>query len=109
MRRRLTRRQKNKRNKQIIMVSTICLLIVMGVGYAAFQTNLSIIAKGNIKEKSRVIQAWGQTSQTDFHSNFYKQNIVSATFLDNNNVCPFRSKVLFKGFTMTSWYFNVSS
>ena len=51
MRRRLTRRQKNKRNKQIIMVSTICLLIVMGVGYAAFQTNLSIIAKGNIKEK----------------------------------------------------------
>lgn len=51
MRRRLTRRQKNKRNKQIIMVSTICLLIVMGVGYAAFSTQLSLKAKGNIKEK----------------------------------------------------------
>ena len=51
MRRRLTRRKKNKRNKQIIMVSTICLLVVMGVGYAAFSTQLSLKAKGNIKEK----------------------------------------------------------
>ena len=51
MRRRLTRREKNKRNKQVIMVPTICLLIIMGVGYAAFQTNLSITAKGNIKGK----------------------------------------------------------
>ena len=25
-------------------------------------------------------------SQTDFHSDYYKQNIVSATFMDNNNV-----------------------
>ena len=49
MRRRLTRREKNKRNKQIIMVSSICLLVVMVSGYAAFQTNLSITAKGNIK------------------------------------------------------------
>ena len=84
--RRLTRRQKNKRKKQIIMISTICLLFVMVVGYAAFQTNLSITAKGNIKEKSRVIQAWKSTDQTDFHSDFYKQNIISATFLNNNNV-----------------------
>lgn len=52
MRRRLTRRQKNKRNKQIIMVSTICLLVVMGVGYAAFSTQLSLKAKGNILKKA---------------------------------------------------------
>ena len=58
----------------------------MCVGYAAFSTNLSLKAKGNIKEKTRVIQAWNDTSQTDFHSNFYKQNIVSVTFLDNNNI-----------------------
>ena len=31
------------------MFSTICLLVVMGVGYAAFQTNLTLKAKGNIK------------------------------------------------------------
>ena len=43
-------------------------------------------ARGNIKEKSRVIQSWDENSQTDFHSDFYRENIVSATFLDNNNV-----------------------
>lgn len=62
------------------------MLLLITVGYAAFQTNLSITAKGNVKEKSRVIQAWKETSQTDFHSDFYKQNIVSASFLDNADV-----------------------
>ena len=56
MRRRLTRREKNKRSKQIIMVSTICLLVVMVSGYAAFQTNLTLKAKGNIKEKIFTIE-----------------------------------------------------
>ena len=51
MQRRLTRREKNKRNKQIIMVSTVCILFIMVVGYAAFQTNLTLKAKGNIKSK----------------------------------------------------------
>lgn len=80
------RRHKNKKHQKVLIIGSLALLLFLCVGYAAFQTNLSITAKGNIKEKSRVIQAWGQTSQTDFHSNFYKQNIVSATFLDNNNV-----------------------
>ena len=61
-------------------------MLFLCVGYAAFSTNLSITAKGNIKEKSRVIQSWEETSQTDFHSYFYKESIVSATFLDNNAV-----------------------
>ena len=42
--------------------------------------------RGNIIEGPRVIQAWDENSQTDFHSDYYKQNIVSATFVDNNNV-----------------------
>ena len=86
MRKRLIRRKKYKKQKKIILVSTFCLLVIMGIGYAAFQTNLKIIAKGNIKEKSRVIQSWSSTDQTDFHSDFYKENIVSAIFVDNNNV-----------------------
>ena len=86
MRRRLTRKIKNKRKKQIVIIFTICLLLVMGSGYAAFSTNLSITAKGNIKEKTRVIQYWDYNFSTDFHSDFYKENIVSVTFLDNNNV-----------------------
>ncbi len=51
MRRRLTRNTKNKRKNQIIILSTICLLLILTVGYAAFDTNLNITAKGNIKAK----------------------------------------------------------
>lgn len=52
MRRRgLTRREKRSRRKKAIIVSTLCLLFVMTAGYAAFQTNLSITAKGNIIKK----------------------------------------------------------
>ena len=55
-------------------------------GLRAFQPNFNIIAKGNIAQKSRVVQSWRSTDKTDFHFGYYKENIVSATFLDNNNV-----------------------
>ena len=84
--RRLTRREKRSRRKKAIIISTLCLLFVMTAGYAAFQTNLSITAKGNIKEPSRVIQSWEQYSNEDFHTDYYRENIVSATFLDTNQV-----------------------
>ena len=77
---------RRKKQKRIIIIASLSLILFLYVGYAAFSTNLNITAKGNIKEKSRLIQSWGQNSQTDFHSDFYKQNIVSVTFLDNNNV-----------------------
>ena len=83
---RKTRRYKNKRKKKIIIISTLCLLFFMVAGYAAFETNLNITAKGNIADRSRVIQSWTATSQEDFHSDYYRENIVSATFLDNARV-----------------------
>lgn len=82
----MSRSRKRKRKNKIIIISSVLIIVTMLTGYAAFQTNLSITAKGNIKEKSRVIQSWDENSQTDFHSDFYKQNIVSVTFLDNANV-----------------------
>ena len=85
MKNRKTRRHK-QRQKKIIIVSCLSLLLFLCAGYAAFSTNLNIKAKGNIKEQTRVIQSWSSTDQTDFHSDFYKENIVSATFVDNNNV-----------------------
>ena len=51
MRKRWTRKAKNKRNKQIIMCSLIGLMFLMVCGYAAFSTNLSLKAKGNIVKK----------------------------------------------------------
>ena len=85
-RRRLTRREKRSKRKKAVIVSTLCLLFVMTAGYAAFQTNLSITAKGNIKEPSRVIQSWNQYSNEDFHTDYYRENIVSVFFLDTNQV-----------------------
>ena len=84
-RRRRTRRQL-KKQKKIIAISLIGFLFIMVGGYSAFQTNLNITAKGNIKEKSRVIQSWGQYSNEDFHTDYYRENIVSATFLDDARV-----------------------
>ena len=81
-----TGRYRRNKQKKILIIGSLSLLLFLCVGYAAFSTNLSIIAKGNIKEETRVIQSWSSTDQTDFHSDFYKQNIVSVIFLDNNNV-----------------------
>ena len=44
------RRRKRKQNKVIIILS-LSLLMIITVGYAAFNTNLSLKAKGNIKTK----------------------------------------------------------
>ena len=85
MKYRKTRRQ-IKKQKKILIIGSLSLLLFLCVGYAAFSTNLSITAKGNIKEKTRIIQSWGDNSQTDFHSDFYRENIISVTFSDNNNV-----------------------
>ena len=84
--RRLTRKERRSKQKKVVIMSVLCLLFVMTAGYAAFQTNLSITAKGNIKEQSKVIQSWSNTSNEDFHTDYYKENIVSVTFLDNNKV-----------------------
>ena len=44
------RRRQLKKQKQIIIIGSLSLLLCLCVGYAAFSTNLSITAKGNIKE-----------------------------------------------------------
>jgi len=96
MRRRLTRRQKNKRNKQIIMVSTICLLIVMGVGYAAFSTQLSLKAKGNILKKAITPEKLKE-SVVDSGDGLYKDIYESGKYTykgaDPNNYITFNNEI----------------
>ena len=50
MRRRVGRRER-KKQKKILIIGSLSLLLFLCVGYAAFSTNLSITAKGNIKSK----------------------------------------------------------
>ncbi len=81
-------RRRKRKNKQMkfIMITSLSLLFILAVGYAAFSTNLNITAKGNILEKSRVIKSWSDSSDEDFHTDFYRENIITATFLDTNKV-----------------------
>ena len=79
-------RHRRKKQKKKLIIGSLSILLFLCVGYAAFSTNLNIKAKGNVKEQTRIIQAWDENSQTDFHSDFYKDHVVSVTFLDNNNI-----------------------
>ena len=45
------RRRTRKKQRKIIVLTSIVLLFVLTTGYAAFQTNLNITAKGNIIDK----------------------------------------------------------
>ena len=53
MKRRLHR--KDKKQKKIIISLSVFLVLFLSVGYAAFQTNISLKAKGNVKEKPSII------------------------------------------------------
>ena len=56
--------------------------LFLATGYSTFQTNISLKVKGNVKEKSGIIRSWTSDSVDDFHNSQYRENIVSATFLD---------------------------
>ena len=43
-------RKQMKKQKHIIIISSLCLLLCLCVGYAAFNTQLTLKAKGNVKE-----------------------------------------------------------
>ncbi len=45
------RRGKRRRQRKLIIISSLTLLFIMTVGYAAFQTNININAKGNILKR----------------------------------------------------------
>lgn len=85
MRRRYNHRRGNKQRK-IIICSFAILICLMTAGYAAFNTRLNVHVKGNVLDKSRIIKSWTNTSNEDFHTDFYRENTVSATFLDTNTV-----------------------
>jgi len=80
------RRRKRKKQRKIILASTVVLLCIMSAGYAAFQTNLNISAKGNIVEKSRTIKSYTRQSNEDFHSDYYRSKIVTANFRKTTEV-----------------------
>ncbi len=51
---RRTRRKREKYKKKIIVISVFLFLIIMTSGYAAFSTNISLHAKGNIVQSCNI-------------------------------------------------------
>ena len=49
-------RYRKKKQKKILIIGSLSLLLFLCIGYAAFSTNLSITAKGNIKEKNYKVE-----------------------------------------------------
>lgn len=60
----MRRRRKNIRNIKIFVGLTICLLFIMTVGYAAFRTNINIMAKGNVNPRNSLYVASTGNDQT---------------------------------------------
>ena len=50
----MRRRRKNRKQVRVVIGLSICLLLIMTVGYAAISTNLTLTAKGNIHNLTTV-------------------------------------------------------
>ena len=74
------RRRQMKKQKRIIIISSLCLLLCLCVGYAAFSTQLSIRAKGNVKKNPL------EGPVTDVITNLVTTNTNELYTDDNDNI-----------------------
>ena len=74
------RRRQMKKQKRIIIISSLCLLLCLCVGYAAFSTQLSIRAKGNVKKNPL------EGPVTDVITNLVTTNPDELYTDDNDNI-----------------------
>ncbi len=90
------REKKNKRKVTITITSFVCLLILMTVGYAAFSTNITITAKGNIVEDDSVdITANVVTSGDGLYEDSYETTCTRYVYRgsDPDNYIEFNGEV----------------
>ena len=106
------RRRKRRKQRKIIILSSLTLLFIMTVGYAAFQTNINITAKGNIKDLKTVVDNkvptndllfWGQADNKDNTSTTLKdksshKNDGVLNGFNNTNISGFyNDELIFDG------------
>ncbi len=91
-------RRKNKKQIKMIILSMVCLLFIMTVGYAAFQTNLSINAKGNILNKVftpiKIKNEYCNTTSGDgLYKDLYNDRRCIYRGADPNNYIKFNDEI----------------
>ena len=87
------RRRQMKKQKRIIIVSSLCLLLCLCVGYAAFQTTLSIRAKGNIIDNSVDITDNVVTEGDGLYEDIYEEGRYVYRGQDPDNYIMFNDEL----------------
>ena len=87
------RRRQMKKQKRIIIISSLCLLLCLCVGYAAFQTTLSITAKGNIIENSVDITDNVVTEGDGLYEDIYEEGRYVYRGQDPDNYIMFNDEL----------------
>ena len=87
------RRRKMKKQKRIIIVSSLCLLLCLCVGYAAFNTQLSIRAKGNILDNSVDITDDVVTEGDGLYEDIYEEGRYVYRGQDPDNYIMFNDEL----------------
>ena len=87
------RRKQLKTQKQIIIISSLCLLLCLCVGYAAFSTTLNLKAKGNIKDNSIDITDNVVTEGDGLYEDEYEEGRYVYRGTDPNNYIMFNDEL----------------
>ena len=88
-------RRKRRKQRKIIILTSIALLFVLTTGYAAFQTNLNLTAKGNILEKGITIDELKSnitTSGDGLYIDTYEENRYIYKGANPNNYITFNDE-----------------
>ena len=86
------RRRQMKKQKRIIIISSLCLLLCLCVGYAAFQTTLSIRAKGNVLNNSVDITDNVVTEGDGLYEDIYEEGRYVYRGQDPDNYITFNGE-----------------
>ena len=86
------RRRNLKKQKRIIIVSSLCLLLCLCAGYAAFQTQLTIRAKGNVKNNSVDITDNVVTEGDGLYEDIYEEGRYVYRGANPNNYITFNNE-----------------
>lgn len=94
MRRRLSRKEINKQRK-ILIIGSLSLLLFLCVGYAAFSTNLNLTAKGNIKlstASEMLRKKCNATSGDGLYEDIYEEGRCIYKGINPNNYITFNNE-----------------
>ena len=86
-------RKQMKKQKHIIIISSLCLLLCLCVGYAAFQTTLSIKARGNVKKNSVDITDNVVTEGDGLYEDMYEEGRYVYRGSDPDNYIEFNGEL----------------